>query len=388
MKKLLGIFLALAFVFLCANDFSVSASVGDEIPLTVADASVVQGTPVSGFANMEYALNGYKQSSVQYFGLNKGTGGFNGDTSVLSAVQFDLGSVQAIRQYMVAHIPYTMTLPDANQTTFFKFANQSWKVYTSLDGVNWTLTDTVTDCSLLASDYIQKKTSETTSNGGDPNWDDNSTAGIIRYSKVDVPGASYYGLVKVELNKAVSARYVVLAFTSGYGPERSAFSYRGYTISGMRSIDGAAATATVFAGFALFGPYTGVAFRGVQESEVMDGKYNIRLVATVDSLTYDEIGFKVTAKYTEGGVPVERDLSVACTKVYKKLTGKTATGIAEYTAEDLGGNFLMALGINNIPASLGEIVFEVTPYTVLNEAYSFGETYTITYDSGVLVGQN
>lgn len=250
MKKLFALLLGL-FIFGCGA-ISAFAAAGDEILLTASNASLVLGTPMSENDNMAYALNGYKQTSVQYFGAGKGTGGFNGDTSVLSAIKFDIGSVKTIGKYMVANISYTMSLPDG--TAFYKFANQSWKIYTSVDGTNWTLTDTVTDVSLLCSDYTNQLNSNTTSNRGDTSWNDNSTAGTLYYSTARLGTQEQYcGLVTVELNQSVSARYVVLAFTSGFASaEQQGVSYRGYTLSGVRVTEGSATQTSVLAGFALY----------------------------------------------------------------------------------------------------------------------------------------
>lgn len=128
-------------------------------------------------------------------------------------------------------------------------------------------------------------------------------------------------------------------------------------------------------------------YKGVQESSVIDNLYNIRFVAVIDSLTYDEIGFKVKAEYTENSLPVEKDLSTPCTSVYSSLTGKLETRITAYSAADLGGNYLMALCIKNIPANVGEITFTLTPYTVNDGIVTYGVPYTIIYNAGSLNSQ-
>lgn len=132
-----------------------------------------------------------------------------------------------------------------------------------------------------------------------------------------------------------------------------------------------------------------VVFKGVQESSVSDGLYNIRLVATVDKLTYDEIGFDVSAVYTQGGVQQTKDLSRMCSAVYTKLTGRAESGItAEYTAASLSGNYLMALGINDIPADIGEVTLTVRPYTKTDGIVTWGDSYNIIYSGGTLISQN
>ena len=132
-------------------------------------------------------------------------------------------------------------------------------------------------------------------------------------------------------------------------------------------------------------PYqTPAVFKGAQTSLVVDNKYNIRFVATVDTLNYERIGFEITAGYTENGTAITTEFTKSCAYVYQKITGNTAAGLQEYTAEELGGNYLMALSIINIPADLGTISFFVKPYVVENGVKIFGHAYTVVCINGVI----
>ena len=123
-------------------------------------------------------------------------------------------------------------------------------------------------------------------------------------------------------------------------------------------------------------------FVGVQTSAAVEGKMKVRFVATLgDTLRYSAVGFNVTLK-DQGTVNKE------CNSVYRKLLSTDAQGFtSEVSASDLGGVYIFALAIENVPAE-GEVVFTVTPYakdldgtTVYN-----GTSYEITFNNGVYVG--
>ncbi|MBE6633334.1 MAG: hypothetical protein E7620_03205 [Ruminococcaceae bacterium] len=129
----------------------------------------------------------------------------------------------------------------------------------------------------------------------------------------------------------------------------------------------------------------GAIFAGIQESAVVNNAFSVRLIGAVDALTYDSVGFEVTATYTEGGSAQTKTLKKATSNVYTKITANSDAGIAEYTAEDLGGQYLYALSIRGIPATLGEMTLEVKTYSVTDGVETVQSIYLITYNNGVFV---
>lgn len=72
--------------------------------------------------------------------------------------------------------------------------------------------------------------------------------------------------------------------------------------------------------------------------------------------------------------------------MFDKILGSSATGITqEYTSAQLGGNYIIALSITNIPVSAGTITFTVTPYTVDQGVKVTGRAFDIVYESGIYV---
>ncbi|MBE6633070.1 MAG: hypothetical protein E7620_01865 [Ruminococcaceae bacterium] len=121
---------------------------------------------------------------------------------------------------------------------------------------------------------------------------------------------------------------------------------------------------------------------GVQESAVAEGKFKVRLVATLnDSLRYSAVGFTVAL---EGGNTVTKE----CQSVYRKLIyTKADNTTGEITAAQLDGTYVFALAIDNVPAT-GTVTFKVTPYAKALDGttvYS-GTSYNVTYTNGAYVG--
>ena len=102
-------------------------------------------------------------------------------------------------------------------------------------------------------------------------------------------------------------------------------------------------------------------FVGAQKSTTVaaDNTYAVRFIGTVDSLDYTTVGFKIKATYTENGQTVTRIFDKTDCKVYTSITASANDNIESYTAEELGGNYLIALSIYGIPVSAGDVTFEI-----------------------------
>ncbi len=111
------------------------------------------------------------------------------------------------------------------------------------------------------------------------------------------------------------------------------------------------------------------------DSTITPNFYSVRFVATFtgEISAYDKVGFKVTVGTD--------DYSKECAKVYTSVAGDSAS----ITAAALGGDYIFALAIKDIPTSAGEVTFTVTPYTVAAGQTDevLGTAYTVTYNAGV-----
>ena len=130
-------------------------------------------------------------------------------------------------------------------------------------------------------------------------------------------------------------------------------------------------------------------YRGLQLSPVVNEKFSTRLVATVDTLNYAEVGFEVkVASY--GNQSSGSATPYITNEVFTSLMGRTDDGVGDgvvYTADDLGGEYLYAVTIQNIPTDAA-VTFEISVYykTLDGETHN-GHIYKITVDGGRFVSQ-
>ncbi len=120
---------------------------------------------------------------------------------------------------------------------------------------------------------------------------------------------------------------------------------------------------------------------GVQtQTGVTEGntdKYNVRFIAVLDRLDYDEAGFDIVVKQSDKGI---KSFNKSTDTVYTSILANNNAGIAsEISATELGGEYIIALTITGIPTNLGELVFEITPFTTGADGKMCGATESFKY---------
>lgn len=133
-----------------------------------------------------------------------------------------------------------------------------------------------------------------------------------------------------------------------------------------------------------FAPVTegGVAFRGVQNTGVQDGIFNLRFIGTVDSLQYSALGYDLSCTWAGGAKP---EAAFTTDTVYKTVTA-TGNGMTkQYTAEGFSAAYLWAVTVTGIPAA-GDVTFTVKPFSCDPEGNktTLG-MYTLIYRDGQFV---
>ena len=109
---------------------------------------------------------------------------------------------------------------------------------------------------------------------------------------------------------------------------------------------------------------------------------SVRFIATLQSLEGSEAGFEVTAKYLEGGVVKEKTWVVKTTRVYSKINATENGTVVSVTAAELGGVYLCALSIDDVPTNIGQIDFYVKSYVVINGEKVYSKQATATMENG------
>lgn len=109
--------------------------------------------------------------------------------------------------------------------------------------------------------------------------------------------------------------------------------------------------------------------------DIPDNTYSVRFVGVIDSLDYEAVGFEISTTTND------RITGGTCEKLYTSVVGDGD----DYTASELGGNYIFAYAIKDIPTSVGTVTFTVKPYYVVkvNEVPTtyYGTAYTVTYNA-------
>ena len=125
--------------------------------------------------------------------------------------------------------------------------------------------------------------------------------------------------------------------------------------------------------------YSGVQNTGINTDttdDIPDNTYSVRFVAVMgqDYTAYSKAGFKIMVG--------EDDNGGECKKVYTSIAGD---GTEEYTAAELGGEYIFAYTLRKIPVSSGTVTFTVTPYVYIGDTPYYGAAYTVVYNEGTFV---
>lgn len=127
---------------------------------------------------------------------------------------------------------------------------------------------------------------------------------------------------------------------------------------------------------------------GVQAStetanNAADTTFDMRFIAAVDSDVYSKAGFNVTAKAS--GTGAEKSWRLETGTVYSAIVAKDGNTTVTYKAKQLGGKYLIALTVQNIPKSEGMVDFTVQAFTYAANGhgvfYSNGATCTANVKS-------
>ena len=130
-------------------------------------------------------------------------------------------------------------------------------------------------------------------------------------------------------------------------------------------------------------------FVGYQATAAANNKFNLRLVGIMndeDYSAYEKVGFKVNAVYNNGAS--EKSTTQDIYDVYQSIVAENGDNYTQYTAEQLGGEYIFVLNCKNIPTNMGSITFQVTTYYKLADSDVVEEeTVTFTVDPATGIPQ-
>lgn len=113
--------------------------------------------------------------------------------------------------------------------------------------------------------------------------------------------------------------------------------------------------------------------------DVTDTKFAVRFLAAIDSTKYVDARFNVIATYTENESTYTKTfLTPQKCVAYTSILEYTEQGIQKWEADDLGGNYLIALNVVDIPKSVGTVNFQVEMYCKNSTGGIVTDFYVIT----------
>lgn len=134
---------------------------------------------------------------------------------------------------------------------------------------------------------------------------------------------------------------------------------------------------------------------GAQLSLAEGNLKSVRFIASLHSLQASETGFKISAKYKianeDNAETAEVDETAVQNKtwddikssvVYSSITTNTNGTIKSVTAEELGGTYLTALEVYNVPANYAQIDFLVSAYIVVDGEEIISDSVIISLVNG------
>ncbi len=156
------------------------------------------------------------------------------------------------------------------------------------------------------------------------------------------------------------------------------------TINGVCASKGATATFTgCFDATATPDANAHTSTAGVQDTTPVSNAYNVRAVASVDSLDYVNVGFAGIAYWVDANGNLNTwSFRYNCSVVYKNILGMSDSGVIDYKASDFGGNYLMALSFEGVPAD-ADVTINFTSFAETAEGvFVYGQTSTASYADG------
>ena len=102
-----------------------------------------------------------------------------------------------------------------------------------------------------------------------------------------------------------------------------------------------------------------VKYEGYQTSDPVDGKYNVRFIASGSNFDVDAVGFKVTASVEGKAWDMNSDV------VYTSILATSSDGatLEKVEASTFDAAYISTLTIKGVPAG-EQITFTVTPYVI------------------------
>ena len=123
----------------------------------------------------------------------------------------------------------------------------------------------------------------------------------------------------------------------------------------------------------------------IQVTKPNENKQGVRFVSVLQSLDGSQAGFEVIAKYQNGEDPVvtTAPFELNTNYVYSSITADADGLVTTVSATDMGGSYIMALAVDDVPADL-RIDFLVRSYVIYGGAKVYSDTAVFKLNNGAV----
>ena len=123
---------------------------------------------------------------------------------------------------------------------------------------------------------------------------------------------------------------------------------------------------------------------GMQYTEASNNTQSVRFISILDSLKGSQTGFEIIAKYMDGEELKElRWDDIRTNYVYSSINATTNGTVKSISAAGLGGTYLSALAVDDVPTNIGQIDFYVRSYVTVNGENNYSGQVCFTLYNGV-----
>ena len=362
-------------------------------------ANISYGISLIGVTKLDRRIAGigdgvWTTGNTTLNGLPCGAGGWtmdtyfynaNGETNndELPSEDYPYASILTYNFGAQKRVDYMICALNGNTSSHITGIPVAGDIYTSDDGVNWTLRS-YWDMAELRQAGINKGIYAGV-NSGRP-----ISLFHEKYLGKDATGSASandkYGIAFCL--EGITAQYVRLAFTCGKGITKDSAVYadlinnilNGSLSQGTREI-------ILIGGDPIVAePHVKLAYE--QTSSVIDDKVSIRLISEIDSTAYASAGFHVQTYYfTDTGAAYSAPTAKSDKKTYSTTTVYESLLASEdgelKTVAAKSGKYFAALTITDIPVSNFVQVVKVTPFVMDGEDEIDGASYCVVYLNGV-----
>ena len=109
-------------------------------------------------------------------------------------------------------------------------------------------------------------------------------------------------------------------------------------------------------------------WEGTTDTDLNDGVCSVRFIATIDSLDYSKAGFKVNAAWGDGQT---QSWYIDNCVAYNAITANEDGTVQKYTAQELGGKYLIAVTLTNIPKNIADgMTLSAEAFVISQDGYA------------------